>query len=116
VCRASRGLARDKRFEDNRVAVLSIAIDPPGSWEREARSRTIRLPLLSDPNARVSKAYGVMRWAVGAEPGLTFVLIDEGGHIRWLRDYGAPENGGLMYVEPKDIYQAVSSFVSDSEE
>jgi peroxiredoxin len=107
-------LQRDERFADKRVAVLSIATDPPGSWAREARSRNIRLPLLSDPEARVAKAYGVMRWAVGAEPGHTFVLIDERGRIRWLQDYGAPENGGLMYVEPKDIYQAISPFVSDS--
>jgi peroxiredoxin len=107
-------LQRDERFADERVAVLSIATDPPASWAREAKNRNLRLPLLSDPNAVVSKSYGVMRWAVGAEPGHTFVLIDESGRIRWLRDYGAPENGGVMYVEPEDIYHAVAPFVAGS--
>ncbi|BDG61184.1 hypothetical protein caldi_22740 [Caldinitratiruptor microaerophilus] len=40
--------------------------------------------------------YGVMRWAVGNEPGHPFVLVDASGQVRWLRDYDAPENGGLM--------------------
>jgi peroxiredoxin len=105
-------LQSDRRFQDASVEVLSIAIDPPDAWAREARSQNISLPLLSDPGARVSRSYGVMRWAVGAEPGHTFVLVDEQGRIRWLRDYGAAENGGLMYVEPMDIYRAISPFIS----
>jgi peroxiredoxin len=105
-------LQSDVRFQDPSLEILSIAIDPPDAWAREARSWNIRLPLLSDPHAKVSQSYGVMRWAVGAEPGHTFVLVDGQGRIRWLRDYGAPENGGLMYVEPKDIYRVISPFIS----
>jgi peroxiredoxin len=105
-------LQSDSRFQDASLEILSIAIDPPDAWAREARSQNIRLPLLSDPEGTVSQSYGVMRWAVGAEPGHTFVLVDEQGRIRWLRDYGAAENGGLMYVEPMDIYRAISPFIS----
>jgi hypothetical protein len=32
------------------------------------------------------------------EPGHTFVLVGKDGTVRWIRDYGAPENGGFMYV------------------
>jgi hypothetical protein len=32
-------------------------------------------------------------------------LIDESGTVAWVRDYGAPENGGLMYVVPDAFVQ-----------
>ena len=47
----------------------------------------------------VSETYDVLQWAVGTgEPGHTFILVDSDGKIAWIRDYGAPENGGVMYV------------------
>ena len=59
-----------------------------------------------------------MRWRVphdapiaSAEPGHTFVLVDEAGDIAWIRDYGAPENGGLMYMPPKDILGEIRSLL-----
>jgi peroxiredoxin len=65
----------------------------------------ITSPFLSDPDSSVSEAYGVLRWAMpSGEPGHTFVLVDEDGVVRWVRDYGAPENGGLMYVEVDELY------------
>lgn len=64
-------------------------------------------PLLTDEENAVAAEYGVMEWRVpqtadidSAEPGHTFVLIDERGVIEWIRDYGAPQNGGIMYVFP----------------
>lgn len=30
-------------------------------------------------------------------------LVDERGDVAWLRDYGAPGNGGLMYGETADL-------------
>jgi hypothetical protein len=59
--------------------------------------------MLSDEGNDVANDYGVMKWAVGAEPGHTFVFVDQQGKIAWLRDYGDPENGGLMYVEPSEL-------------
>jgi peroxiredoxin len=85
------------------VEVLSISPDPLEAWEREARNLNIRTPLLSDSKNKVARSYGVMQWAVGAEPGHTFVLVDQSGKVGWVRHYGAPENGGFMYVLPSHL-------------
>ena len=96
-------LQNSKEFTSLGIALLSISPDPIDFWESEAKKYEIELPVLSDPGNEVADSYGVMQWAVGAEPGHTFVLIDEAGKVAWLRDYGAPENGGLMYVEPDEL-------------
>jgi peroxiredoxin len=96
-------LQENKKFRALGVELLSISPDPVDFWESEADRYGIALPVLSDPGNEVADSYGVMRWAVGAEPGHTFVLVDEAGKVAWLRDYGAPENGGFMYVEPDEL-------------
>ncbi len=66
------------------------------------------VPMLTDAHHAVSEAYDVLQWAVGTgEPGHTFILINKDGTIGWIRDYGAPENGGLMYVSPEEIASQV---------
>jgi hypothetical protein len=57
---------------------------------------------------RGKAAARVMQWAVGSEPGHSFVLVDESGEVAWLQDYGALENGGVMYVLPHEIVRQVS--------
>jgi peroxiredoxin len=96
-------LQESKEFNSLGIELLSISPDPLNFWESEAKKYDIELPVLSDPGNEVADKYGVMKWAVGAEPGHTFVLVDASGKVAWLRDYGAPENGGLMYVEPADL-------------
>jgi peroxiredoxin len=96
-------LQEDEKFQALDIELLSLSPDPLEAWESEALDYGITLPVLSDPNNEVAEQYGVMKWAVGAEPGHTFVLVDESGKVAWLRDYGAPENGGLMYVEPIEL-------------
>ena len=65
-------------------------------------------PMLTDADHSISAAYDVLQWAVGTgEPGHTFILVN-GGEITWVRDYGAPENGGSMYVPPTEIAQQVA--------
>lgn len=45
-----------------------------------------------------------MRWAAATgEPGHTFILIDKSGTVTWAKDYGAPENGGIMHVVPDEL-------------
>ena len=75
----------------------------------------IHAPLLSDDGNRVANAYGVMRWGMPTgEPGHTFVLVDRDGRVGWIRDYGAPEHGGLMYVSPGDLVPLIAAHVGGS--
>jgi peroxiredoxin len=102
-------LQRSKEFERLEVELLSISPDPLEAWEQGASEFGIQTPVLSDADNRVANAYGVMRWAMGSEPGHTFVLVDQRGRIRWIRDYGAPQNGGLMYVAPEELVPEIAS-------
>ena len=61
-----------------------------------------------DADGQVSQAYDVLQWAVASgEPGHTFMLVNEAGDVAWIQDYGAPQNGGTMYVPPQDLVQAI---------
>jgi peroxiredoxin len=96
------------------VELLSLSPDPLEAWANEAANLGIRTSLLSDSGNRVAEAYGVMRWAMpGGEPGHTFVLVDEEGTVVWIRDYGAPENGGLMYVEPGELLPEIEKHLEN---
>jgi peroxiredoxin len=101
-------LQKSSEFQSLDVELLSISPDPPEAWKQGASEFGIESPVLADADNRVAQAYGVMRWAVGDEPGHTFVLVDDEGRIRWIRDYGAPENGGLMYVVPAELVSELS--------
>jgi peroxiredoxin len=105
-------LQEDEAFRSLNVELLSISPDPIDFWQSEAKKYEIELPVLSDSGNKVAEKYGVMRWAVGAEPGHTFVLVDESGEVVWLRDYGAPESGGLMYVEPRELVAEIEKRVA----
>ena len=64
--------------------------------------------LLADSGNRVASTYGVMRWAMpSGEPGHTFVLVDDGGVVRWIRDYGILEHG-RMYVPPSELVPQIA--------
>lgn len=90
------------------VAILSIALDPPEQQAAVKQEYGIAAPMLVDADAAVSTLYDVMQWAVGTgEPGHTFVLVDETGAIAWIRDYGAPQNGGLMYVPIEELTEQI---------
>jgi peroxiredoxin len=107
-------LQEDQEFQSLGIEVLSISPDPLKAWETEARDLNIQTPLLSDANNKVAQSYGVMRWAVGNEPGHTFVLVDRSGKVVWLRDYGAPENGGFMYVLPGHLTAQVKQHLGNT--
>lgn len=97
-------LQNDEAFQTLGVAVLSISPDPSEAWAAEGSNLGITTPLLSDPENRVATMYGVMRWKMPSnEPGHTFVLVGIDGRIVWIRDYGAPEHGGAMYVPVPEL-------------
>jgi peroxiredoxin len=113
-------LQESEEFERLGVELVSVAADHPDSWRDVAAEYGLETPLVSDPDNRVADLYGVMRWRVpqtadvdSAEPGHTFVLVDERGRIAWIRDYGAPENGGLMYVAPGDLIPPIDRALSN---
>lgn len=66
--------------------------------------------MLVDADAAVSTLYDVMQWASATgEPGHTFAVVDGAGKLVWLRDYGAQENGGTMYVDVDEMVREVKA-------
>lgn len=102
-------LQEDEDFRGLDVELLSISPDSVADWREAGEDMGIRDfgGVLSDAENKVATRYGVMRWAVGGEPGHTFVLVDESGEVTWLQDYGALENGGVMYVLPHEVVRQV---------
>jgi peroxiredoxin len=101
----------DAGFQALDVGLVSIAFDSPNELATGAAQYGIAgVPLTTDSEKKASEAYDVLKWAVGTgEPGHTFVLVDEDGKVAWIRDYGAPENGGVMYVPPRDLTQQIAA-------
>lgn len=102
-------LQKSKYWQGLDVELLSISPDSLEDWRAAGEDMGIRDfdGVLSDADNEVATKYGVMRWAVGSEPGHTFVLVDESGEIVWFQDYGALENGGVMYVLPHEVARQV---------
>jgi peroxiredoxin len=102
-------LQNSPEFQSLDVGLLSIAFDPVTEMAPEVESLGITVPMLSDTDHSVSKAYDVLQWAIASgEPGHTFVLVDERGELAWIRDYGSPENAEpTMYVDPREIVEQV---------
>lgn len=97
------------QFQSLGVALLSITTDSTPEITQAAQQWAIQTPILSDRTAEVSQSYGVMQWAHGREPGHTFVLVGKDGQVKWIQDYGAPQNGGLMYVEVAELHQEIAA-------
>jgi peroxiredoxin len=105
-------LQRSETFKQLDVQLVSIAPDPPEAWRDAAREYDVppSAVLLSDVANEVANAYDVMKWAAATgEPGHTFILVDESGVVTWVKDYGALENGGIMYVVPDELVGLLSA-------
>jgi peroxiredoxin len=104
-------LEKDPEFLSLGVGLVSIALDSPEELATGKIEYAIgSTPLLSDGDKVVSEAYDVMKWAVASgEPGHTFILVDENGKITWIKDYGAPENGGIMYVPVDELVSFIKA-------
>ena len=98
-------LQNDPAFQELNVALVIIAFDSPAELAAGIQEYGIQdVPLLTDTVHEVSEDYEVLQWAVASgEPGHTFILVNTDGTVAWVRDYGAPQNGGVMYVPPTDL-------------
>lgn len=89
--------------------LISFGTDPLPALRSAAQEWNVTTPLLSDADGSVSQAYGVLQWSMASgEPGHTFVLVGRDGKVKWIRDYGAPQNGGLMYVLVDELSREIS--------
>jgi peroxiredoxin len=105
-------LQNSSDFQSLNVQVISIARDSITEMAPEAQSLGITsIPVLSDPNLKVSESYDVLQWAIeNGEPSHTFILVDGVGKIAWIKDYGAPDNPNrTMYVEVDELVHFVKS-------
>ncbi len=100
-------LQNDKAFQDLGVSLVAISPDPTTAWTKEGGAIGVRIPMLSDPGNGVWLRFGTPGWMMMTEPGHTFFLVGGDGKIIWLRDYGAPEHGGAMYVKPSEIVSQI---------
>lgn len=93
-------------FDSLGIALVSVTHDTLPQLSSAAAQFGVHTALLSDAEHGVTEAYGVLQWAMASgEPGHTFVLVDAAGTVRWIRDYGAAQNGGLMYVQVPRLLQ-----------
>jgi alkyl hydroperoxide reductase subunit AhpC len=101
-------LQKSEAFESLGVQLLSLSPDPVSAWRDEGGAMGVSLPMLSDAGNTVWLKYGTVDWMMASnEPGHTFILVDEAGMVAWVRDFGAPENGGLMYVAPDELVRLI---------
>ena len=97
-------LQNDPKFKALGVQLFSISPDSVTSWQEEGGKLGITEPMLSDEGNHVWLRYGTVSWMMTTnEPGHTFVLVDASGRVAWVRDYGAPDHGGVMYVPPGEL-------------
>ena len=102
-------LQNDDAFEKLRVELLAISPDSVSAWRKEGGTLGVTVPMLSDTGNTVWMKYGIPAWMMATnEPGHTFFLVGRDGKIAWLRDYGAPEHGGAMYVAPDQLVSQVA--------
>jgi len=107
-------LQEDRAFQQLDVELLSVAPDALDDWRRDAMEYGIpdTSTVLSDSDNGVAGDYDVLKWAAATgEPGHTFILVGEDGRVGWIRDYGAPEHEGFMYVVPEEIVRQVRPLV-----
>ena len=87
-------LARDQSPSDRLVVPTADGVTLPTNGEGEP----IELPP-SQPAVAVS--FGADGQLIRPEP-VRARVIDESGNVSWIREYGALENGGILYVAPAE--------------
>lgn len=95
--------------------IVSITTSPAGQVKEKAAQEKVSMPVLSDPDLAVSKAYGANDYGMMGNQmdGHSFILVGPDGKIRWRADYGgAPDY--TMYVPSKALLADIRSGLADS--
>jgi len=70
------------------LTLLPIMVDPAPLVAAEAARFGIERPILIDPGARISSAYGMVGiYGHGDRPSHSFALVRQSGEIAWVRHY-----------------------------
>lgn len=83
---------------------VTVTTDPANLLAQKVRDEQLLMPVLSDPDLKVSKAYDANSYGMmGKErDGHTFIIVGSDGRIRWRADYGgAPDY--TMYIPVADL-------------
>jgi peroxiredoxin Q/BCP len=82
--------------------VLSITTDPLDAIHQKVTDQRITIPVASDPDLAVSRAYHANQYGMMGQSrdGHSFILVGPNRQIRWRADYGGAPNY-TMYV-PSD--------------
>jgi len=89
-CDFSAGLSAYEKMD---AAVYGISVDSPFAQEAWADKEKIKIPLLSDLNKEVSKAYGTLLpdlIGLGSVSARAAFVIDKGGVIRYAEQTPTP--------------------------
>ncbi len=96
----------DERFNSNRVQAISVVIDSPDEWQRamEKMPELAGAKTMFDAGAELSRELGVLTLPSsmhrGEYPGHTYLILDEGGVLRYAFDdpYMGVANDALFEI------------------
>lgn len=78
----------DALLEERNLTMLSIMVDRPDLVANEEARFGISQPILIDPGARVSSAYGMVGiYGHLDRPSHSFALVTQDGEVAWVRHY-----------------------------
>lgn len=78
----------DAAMAERGLTLLPIMVDPAPMVAAEAARFGIERPILIDPGAQVSEAYGMVGvYGHGDRPSHSFALVGQSGEIAWVRHY-----------------------------
>ncbi|MHB8328601.1 MAG: peroxiredoxin family protein [Acidimicrobiales bacterium] len=87
--------------------VVSITTDPLSALRQKAADEGVTIPVLSDPNLTVSRAYNANQYGMmgSTMDGHSFVVVGPTGTIEWRADYGGSPNYTMFVPDATLIKQ-----------
>jgi peroxiredoxin len=93
-------LQKSKALTNAGIRLVSITTDPPSELAQAATQYGIDTPMLADPTAAMSGAYGMLAHGGmqhAGEDGHAFMLLSPDGKVLWHQAYEE------MYVQPSQL-------------